>query len=627
MAGRIRQEDIEAVRERTDLAKVIGEYLTLKKAGHDSLVGLCPFHSEKSPSFSVSPSKQVYYCFGCGAGGDAVRFLMEIEHLSFVESIERLARGAGITLRFEGDSPTARKAASRRQSLYKANETAAGLFHKMLLEGKEASEARAYLEERGIGEEQLRLFQVGYAPGYADFLMRRMAKEVSADLLVEAGLVTKDAEGALRDRFRGRITFPIRDLSGRHVGFGARVLPSGESKTGKDGAAIKVAKYLNTAETPIYRKSDLLYHLDRAKAAITRTGEVVVTEGYTDVIGLAEAGVENVVATCGTSLTVEHVRLLSRFAKKAILTFDGDEAGARAAERAFAFVEETALQLMVLILPDGLDPAEYVKERGGGPAFAEAASGATPLVEYMLRRIVGRSDTSTIEGRTQAIDEALPLVRELKDPVRRQQYVHLLSDLAGVEEDAVRSKLGRVAAPAPASSTGFRSEVPNQPATARPPGLEGSGAGGGRRRGTVQERVEWEMLKVLARNPEAFAALAPDLTDEHFESDRNRELFRALVAADGDVRAMVADPQQERLAARFSELTVEPLEGEPGEGYAKGVWLRLEELRLQRRSGEVRRRLQQLNPTSDPGYDDLFSELIAIDGELRRVRERVGVDG
>ena len=621
MAGRIRQDDIDAVRERTDLAKVVGEYLTLKKAGHDSLVGLCPFHTEKTPSFSVSPSKQVYYCYGCGAGGDVVRFLMDLENLSFVEAIERLAGGVGVTLRYEGERPADRQAASRRQSLTKANEVAAGLFHKMLLEGREASEARTYLTERQISEEAIRLFEVGYAPTYSDFLMRRMAKDMSAELLVEAGLVVKDSEGGLRDRFRGRITFPIRDLSGRHVGFGGRIMPSAESATTKDGQPIKAAKYLNTSETPVYRKSSLLYNLDRAKLAITRSGDVVVTEGYTDVIALHQAGVENAVATCGTALTVEHVRLLSRFAQRAILTFDGDEAGARAAERAFAFVEESGLQLRVLILPDGLDPAEFVRQRGA-EAFAQAAAGASALVEYMIRRSVQRADTASIEGRTQAVEAALPLVQGLNDPVRRQQYTHLLADLTGVDEGSVRSKLGRPPA---------QSGAPVRPSSNAPDdGEEEQGtaaAGRPRRRGTVQERVEWEMLKVLAQDPAAFAAVGAKLTDEHFESARNRNLFAAIATSGGNIRAAITDPSLEKVAARLSELAVEPLEGEPGSEYTDSVWLRLEELRLQRLSGDVRRRLQALNPTTDPGYDDLFQELISIDGELRRLRERVPAEG
>ena len=258
--ARIRQEDIEAVKERTDIVALVGQYLTLKKSGHDSLTGLCPFHQEKTGSFSVSPSKQVFYCFGCGKGGDAITFLRELEHLSYVEAIERLAGVAGVSLRFEGDSPAERRKAERRKALYRANEQAAELFISMLRDGKEAADARAYLTERGIVPEALADFQVGYAPGYPDFLLRRLGgtRDLSSEVLLEAGLATRSDDGTVRDRFRGRITFPINDLQGRFIGFGARVVPS-------DPRAGEQAKYLNTAETPIYRKHEVLYNMHRAR--------------------------------------------------------------------------------------------------------------------------------------------------------------------------------------------------------------------------------------------------------------------------------------------------------------------------------------------------------------------------
>ncbi|MGH2672078.1 MAG: DNA primase, partial [Actinomycetota bacterium] len=223
MAGRIRQEDVEAVRERTDIVKLVSGYLTLKKAGNDRFVGLCPFHAEKTPSFGVSPSKGMYHCFGCGEGGDAIGFLRRIEQLGFGEAVENLAREAGITVRYEGDTPAERRAASRRQALHHANEQAAELYQGMLREGKEGKEARTYLADRGIDLETAAEFGVGYAPGYPDFLIRRLARSLSTEILVEAGLVMRDSDGNVRDRFRGRITFPVHDLSGRAVGLGARV--------------------------------------------------------------------------------------------------------------------------------------------------------------------------------------------------------------------------------------------------------------------------------------------------------------------------------------------------------------------------------------------------------------------
>ena len=589
MAGRIRQEDLEAVRERTDLVKLVSQYLQLRRAGHDSMVGLCPFHTEKTPSFSVSPSKGVYHCFGCGTGGDAVRFLQQVENLTFVEAVERLAKEAGVTLRYEGDSAAERRAASRRQALHRANEEAAALYHRVLLEGREGADARAYLAARGIGREAVEAFQVGYAPGYPDFLLRRLSRRFSPEVLLEAGLAARDAEGGVRDRFRGRITFPVHDLSGKAVGFGARILPTDPRAEGQ-------AKYVNTAETPIYRKQELLYNLHRARGAITRTGEAVVVEGYTDVIALWQAGIEHAVATCGTAVGEGHFRLLSRFARRVVLSFDSDEAGMRAAERAYAVHERFPVLPVVLILPDGLDPADHVRHRGP-EEFREAAAGARPLVEYMLRRTVGRFDLSTVEGQTAAVAAALPILGGLQDPVRREEYAHLLAELAGVTEGSVVLALERRLA-----------GRPREVAQAV-------------RRASAQERVEREMLRLLARDAGLYRTYAPRLSEEHFRSPQTRKLFGLLRGAGGDVGAVVAAAADERAAGQVAALPLEPLEGELSEEYAERVWLRLQELLLRRRAEDVRRRLQAANPKTDPSWEGLFQQLVELDGELRRIRE------
>ncbi len=588
MAGRIRQEDLEAVRERTDLVKLISGYLTLKKAGHDSFVGLCPFHAEKTPSFSVSPSKQVYYCFGCGAGGDAIRFLREVEHLEFTEAVESLAKEAGVSLRYEGDTPAERRASSRRQSLHRANEEAAALYQRTLLDRPEGEDARRYLDSRGLDRGAIEGFGIGYAPRYPDFLLRRLARSYSPEILIEAGLALRDASGSVRDRFRGRITFPVRDLAGRAVGIGARILP-GEHDDGP--------KYLNSPETPVYRKGEVLYNLDRAKAAVSRAGEIVIVEGYTDVIALVRAGVETAVATCGTALGEGHFRLASRFAQRMVLAFDSDEAGARAAERAFVFLERFPVQPVVLILPEGLDPADFVSQRGG-KAFRDHSATAEPLVEYMIRRSVGRFDLSTIEGQSAAVAAALPILEGLSDPVRQREYAHLLAELTRVSESSVLLSLERKLSGRPAHV---------QQAV---------------KRASVNDKVEREMLRLLARDARIYHEVGKRLTDEHFQSARNRKLFELLRAADGDVRAVVASDDDDRASTGAPALALEPLEGELSAEYAEEVWARLQEFALKRRSTDLRRRLQKLNPTTDPTYDGLFEELIATDGELRRLKER-----
>ena len=587
--ARIRQDDIEAVKERTDIVQLIGQYLTLKRSGQDSLTGLCPFHQEKTGSFSVSPAKQVFYCFGCGKGGDAITFLRELEQLTYVEAIERLAATAGVSLRYEGDSAAERNAVERRKALYRANEQAAGLFATMLREGREATDARAYVTERGMTPETLETFGIGYAPGYADFLLRRLsgARDLSPEILLEAGVATRGDDGAVRDRFRGRLTFPINDLQGRYIGFGARVLPS-------DARAGEQAKYLNTAETPIYRKHEVLYNMHRARQEVARSGDVFVVEGYTDVIGLAQAGIPNVVATCGTALGEKHFELLSRFATRAVLSFDSDEAGARAAERAFAFLERFPVNAVVLIMPEGLDPADFVAKHGAD-AVRTAAATARPLVEYMVRRTVDRHDLSTIEGQSAAVAAALPILEGLRDPVRRSEYAGLLADLAGVAQAGVLQALDRRGGAAPA-------EV----ATAV-------------RRGTARERVEREVVRLIARgalSPERAATL--DETD--FAATRQRALFVALRDAGWDAAALAGGPDP-KLAADVAAATVEPLEGDLSPEYAEAVCARLRALVLKAQSDELRGQLQKLNPKTDAGYDELFLQLVSVDGELRRLKE------
>jgi DNA primase len=587
VAGRIRDEDVAAVRERTDIVKLVSGYLTLKKAGHDRFVGLCPFHTEKTPSFGVSPSKGLYHCFGCSKGGDAIGFLRDVEHLEFAEAVERLAKDAGVTLRYEGDTPAERRVASKRQALVRANEAAFELYHRTLLEAKEGEEARAYLETRGIDREVAAEFEIGYAPGHPDFLLRRLVKSLSAELLVEAGLALQDQEGNVRDRFRRRITFPVHDLSGKAVGIGARILPGGR----EDGP-----KYLNSPETPVYRKAEVLYNLQRAKASATRSGEIFLVEGYTDVIAMVRAGVTNTVATCGTALGEGHFRLASRFAQRMVLAFDSDDAGARAAERAFEFVERFPVQPVVLILPEGLDPADFV-DHHGGEALRELAAGAVPLVEYMVRRTVGRHDLSTIEGQSAAVAAAVPLLEQLGDPVRQSEYAHLLAELAGVSEGSVVLAL-------------------EQQLSGRPVEVQQAV-----KRASAQERVEREMLRLLARDDDAYRSIAPRLSDEHFRSARNRQLMALLRDADGRVSGASSEGGDDEVVQALTALALEPLDGDPLPGYPVEVWTRLQEFLLRRRSVALRQELQKMNPVTDPRYDELFQRLIAADGELRRLRE------
>jgi DNA primase len=589
---RIRDDDKELVRQRTDLVRLVQQYVALKKAGADRFVGLCPFHTEKTPSFGVSPGKGMYYCHGCGRGGDSFRFIQEIEGLEFVEAVERLAGQAGVTLRYEGVSPGERRHASRRQSLHRATAMAADLYGRMLLEGREAEGARRYLERRGISRASVEAFGIGFAPAYPDFLLRRMAREFSPEILVEAGLAMKDPRGGVRDRFRSRITFPIHDLTGKAVGFGARLL---------DGEG---PKYLNSPETPIYKKASLLYNLSRAKGEITKAGQAYVVEGYTDVIALHQAGIPLGVATCGTALGEGHFQVLSRFSRKAVLCFDADEAGARAAERAHALFERFGLDVSVLILPEGQDPADFVTGQGG-EAFDRLADGAEPLVEYMLRRAVRGEALDTPEGKARAVRTALPIVAGLTDPVLQGEYAGWLADLVGVSDTDVRLELERGAA----------ASVPTRPQPAgRPPEIR-----------TPSREVEKEALKVLAQLPDIGRRHADRIGPEHFTTERYRTAWAIIEEASGDAASLADRAGRRGQAELIAELTLEPLKGEPTTAYAERLFARLEELRLRREVDTMKKRLEALNPVKEPDtFDDLFKQLADVTGRWRDARTRAG---
>ncbi len=591
---RIRDDDKELVRQRTDLVRLVQQYVALKKAGADRFVGLCPFHTEKTPSFGVSPSKGMYYCHGCGRGGDAFRFIQDIEGLEFVEGVERLAAHAGVTLRYEGVSPGQRRQASRRQALHRATAMAADLYRRMLLEGREAEAARRYIEERGISRQSVETFGIGFAPGYPDFLLRRMAREFSPEILVEAGLAAKDNRGGVRDRFRTRIMFPIHDLSGNAVGFGARLLEG-------DGP-----KYLNSPETPIYRKGELLYNLNRAKGEVTKAGRAFVVEGYTDVIALHQAGIPLAVATCGTALGEGHFRVLSRFSRTAVLCFDADEAGARAAERAHGLFERFALDVSVLILPEGQDPADFVT-REGAEAFDRLADGADPLVDYMLQRAVRGEALDTPEGKARAVRAALPIVVGLNDPVLRGQYAGRLADLVGVSPTDISLELD--GAEGPGRQGPGPGEEAGRPVEVRTPARE----------------VEKEALKVLAQVPDIGSRHADHISEEHFTTERYRKAWALLEEAPGDPAALADRAGARGQAELNAELTLEPLKGEPTAAYAERLFARLEELRLRREVDTMKKRLETLNPVKEPDtFDELFKQLADVTGRWRDARTRAG---
>ena len=607
MAGRIRDEDKVAVRERTDIVKLVSGYLQLKKAGRDSLMGICPFHTEKTASLSVSPGRQLFYCFGCGEGGDVFDFVRKIESLTFVEAVERLARDAGVTLRYEGQTASSRTAENRKHVMHRALAEAAHLYNRALVEGGGGADARRYVEGRGISPASVERFGVGYAPASPDFLLQRMSRTYSPQLLVEAGLVAQDTGGAMRDRFRSRVMFPIHDLSGNVIGFGGRLLAAPNAPT-------NVAKYINSPDSPIYHKSSLLYNLNRAKTEITRSGRAFLVEGYTDVIALDQAGILTAVATCGTALGEDHARLLARFTDRIVLAFDSDEAGARAAERAFAFHQSYQLAISVLILPERQDPADFVLAAGptAGEALARLTERAVPLVEYMIRRSLRGRDLDDPDQRARAVQAGLAFVVPLEDPVRRDEYARILAGSVGEPENAVLLQLDRMLRQAPDAPSATRER---------------------RARVSPEEEVEVEALKLLVQRPDLCAGQFPVVRPDSFTKSAHRKVFELIAEAWGDradppvASSLVAmaheRPGGEGLGRLLASLAVDPPKSavEPNRGYAERVFLRLEEFSLKRRADAIRKELERVNPVKSPGdHETLFEQLVTLEGARRRVR-------
>ena len=425
MAGRIRQSDVEEVKKRTNLADLVGDYVTLKNAGIDSMKGLCPFHDERSPSFHVRPALGYYHCFGCGESGDAFTFLQRMDHLTFAESVERLAARMHYVLTYEEGNFT-REDGPNRARLLAANQAAAAYFVEQLA-GKEGAVARTFLEARGFDAAACTKFGVGYAPRGWDGLTGHLrAQGYTPQELVQSGLVSEGQRGVY-DRFRGRAVWPIRDTSGQTLGFGARKLYEDDNGP----------KYLNTPESPVYHKSQVLYGLDLAKRAIARGKRAIVVEGYTDVMACHLAGEEAAVATCGTAFGKDHISILRRImgddsAAEVIFTFDPDEAGQKAALRAFSEEKRFTAQTYVAVAPEGLDPSDLRLHRGD-EAVRELFTRKVPLFEFALKQAVSRFDLNSVEGRVNALRAAAPIIADLKDPSLRPGYARELARMLGVE--------------------------------------------------------------------------------------------------------------------------------------------------------------------------------------------------
>lgn len=435
MAGRIRQADVEEVKARTDIADIIGERVALRPAGVGSMKGLCPFHDERSPSFNVRPQAGFYHCFGCGESGDVYSFLRRMDHLSFSEAVEKLAGRIGYALHYEdgGAAPDT----TGRTRLYAANAAAAEYFRGQL-SSREAEIARRFLGERGFDAGAAAHFGVGYAPrGWSGVLTALREKGFRDDELSAAGLVSQGQRGVY-DRFRGRVVWPIRDVTGQVIGFGARRLHEDDNGP----------KYLNTPETAVYRKANVLYGLDLAKRDISREHRVVVVEGYTDVMACHLAGITTAIATCGTAFGADHISVLRRVmgddsaAGEVIFTFDPDAAGQKAALRAFADAKRFNAQTYVATGPEGLDPCDLRLQRGDGAVRAMVTTKA-PMVEFVIGQRIAGFDLASVEGRVGALRVAAPVVAEIRDPLLQPEYVRVLARRLGMDTEDVRREVTR----------------------------------------------------------------------------------------------------------------------------------------------------------------------------------------
>jgi DNA primase len=421
----------DRVKQQADIVRVVGEYVRLKKSGQN-FTGLCPFHSEKTPSFAVHPVKQIYHCFGCGAGGDVFKFVMEMDKITFPEAVRAVAEKCGIAIpRARERTPEERRENQQRTSLVELHREAAAFFVQQLNATQEGRAAKAYLLDRGLDSDAMARFGIGFAPSGGEALLRAFKQKYPEKALEASGLFSRDQNGRLFDRFRRRVMFPIANDSGKIVAFGGRAL-------GDD-----LPKYLNSPETPIYTKSNLLYHLDRAKEALRQRDFAVLVEGYMDAIAVARAGISNVVASCGTSLTEPQVKLLNRFTRRIIVNYDPDTAGQAATERSLAILLEQGAEVRVLALPGGKDPDSFIRSEGAA-AYTKLLNEAPPYVDYLISR-ARKMDLSTAEGKLRAVNFLMPYVQRIPDRILRSEWATRIAQQLRIEEPVLRESMRKAA--------------------------------------------------------------------------------------------------------------------------------------------------------------------------------------
>ncbi|WP_323961172.1 DNA primase [Arthrobacter sp. JZ12] len=643
MAGLIKREDIDEVRQRTDIKEVVDGYVTLKSAGVGSWKGLCPFHDERSPSFHVRPQMGSYHCFGCGEGGDVISFVQKMDHTSFAETVEKLAARIGYELRYEdGGTGPRREDTGKRQRLLDAHKIAAEFYREQLLTPGAAA-GRAFLQERGFDRAAAEHFGVGYAPqGWDGLLSHLTGRGFTLDELKHTGMfsVSSNNAGRLYDRFRGRLIWPIRDITGDTVGFGARKLY--EDDPGP--------KYLNTPETSLYKKSQVLYGIDLAKREIARSRQLVVVEGYTDVMACHLAGVGTAVATCGTAFGADHIKIARRLLSddgtggEVIFTFDGDAAGQKAALRAFEEDQRFNAQTYVAVDPTGADPCD-LRQNAGDQAVQDLIATRRPLFEFAIKASFEQFDLSTGEGQMKALRHAAPIVANIRDVSLRSVYTRELSRWLGMQfvgEDqvarAVSAAAKRAAQPGSERSGAPERSAERAPANA-PDGVPEQVPG--RTQFTRPDprdpvaRMEREALEVVLQYPQLLdGGQWENFVDSRFSVPAYAALHDAVRAAGaaggqnpGTASNWVERVRQEVpevLRGFVSELAVTPLPAKDADAltlYCRDILNRLAELRITRLKAEKLSALQRLDPAGDPAlFQQLNRELMELEMERRALR-------
>ena len=612
MSGLIRNEDVAYVRDHTQIDAVIGEYVQLKHAGGGQKKGLCPFHDEKSPSFNVNTGKGFFHCFGCGAGGDVIAFIMKLDHLSFTEAIENLADRMGYQLQYDA-SNTASGPMISKSRLIAANTAAMDYYRSELNQPGAAQAGREFLQKRGFDRVAAEKFSVGFAPDSWDSLYKHLkGLNFSDEELNHAGLIKEGSRGSYIDRYRNRLIWPVRNISGDVVGFGARKMASDEANPNDQSP-----KYLNTSETPIYKKSQLLYGLDMAKKEIISKRQVVVVEGYTDVMAAQLAGVTTAVATCGTAFGDDHIKVIRNllmdadaFSGEVIFTFDGDAAGQKAALKAFDDDQKFATQTFVAIAPDGMDPCELRMARGD-EAVRDLVARRIPLFEFAMKVTISKYDLDNPEGRVSALNQVAPLVGKIKDASLRPEYVKSIAGWLGLDVDIVSSAVKKVAGKS-------NNPLPMAPAA----------------QVNLKEPIlllEREVLKLRLQLPELLQGWSQ--IEQSAFSYPPYQAIRELLDAnpESDVPSLMGGNQvggeDDPTVAVMRELIVEPIriDGEVSEKYAASIIARIREVALTRQIAEIKSRLQRINPVDEAElYGQIFGELVGLEKE-RQIQKGLAV--